>query len=269
MIKINANTKIAHLLKAHPDALEAIISIDSKFSKLRNPILRKVLAGRTSIAMASKMAGCKVTDFFSKLQPLGFEIDTETKAAVEERKSLPAFITTLNKNQIIDFDVREILASGKDPLNLILDKVKSVNAGEALKVINTFEPVPLIKMLEKQGFDVYADVISTDLVETYFYKKTDGAAIDVAPKAGANSGWDEVMKRFADKLVTVDVRELEMPQPMLTILGELEKLPTDSALFVYHKRIPVFLLPELSDRKLDYRIKEVTEGEVYLLIFKN
>lgn len=269
MIAINANTKIAHLLKAHPDAMETIISIDQKFDKLRNPLLRKLLAGRTSIAMASKMASCQVEDFFTKLKPLGFIIDTETKAIIEEKKELPGFIMTLTKNQIIDFDVRELLASGKDPLTLILDKVKSIQAGEALKVINTFEPVPLIKMLEKQGFDVYADTINTDLVETYFYKKSDKTTVEVAPKEGASNGWDDVMQRFIDKLVIVDVRELEMPQPMLSILGELDKLPSDQALYVYHKRLPVFLLPELADRNFDYRIKEISEGQVRLLIFKN
>lgn len=269
IIIINANTKIAQLLKGHPDALEAIISIDSKFSKLRNPLLRKLLARRTSISMASKIAGVQVTDFFDKLKPLGFEIDTATLPLIEEKTALPQFISQLTTAQIIDFDVRELLASGKDPLTLILDKVKSVKPGEALKVINTFEPVPLIKMLEKQGFDVYADLISNDLVETYFYKKSDSPPIDIAPKADAKTGFDEVFQRFKNKLVTIDVRELEMPQPMLTILAELEKLPADTALFVNHKRIPVFLLPELSDRNLDYRIQEISEGNVHLLIFRN
>ncbi len=269
MKSINANTKIAYLIKAHPDALEAIISIDSKFQKLRNPLLRKVLAGRTSIAMASKMAGCKVSDFFLKLKPLGFEIDTESLPANEEIKRLPPFITSLTKDQIIDFDVRDILASGKDPLNPILEKVKAVQTGQVLKIINTFEPVPLIKMLEKKGFTVYADVISNDLVETYFYKGSDKADIAVEPVENDGNGWEEVMQRFVNKLVTIDVRELEMPQPMLTILSELDKLSEEKALYVYHKRIPVFLLPELTDKKFDYRIKEISDGEVHLLIFRN
>lgn len=269
MKSINANTKIAYLIKGHPDAMEAIISIDSKFSKLRNPFLRKVLAGRTSIAMASKIAGCKVEDFFAKLQPLGFEIDSNTKVVVEEKKPLPAFITSLKKNQIIDLDVRGFLDEGKDPLSIILEKVKSIEAGEALKIINNFEPFPLIIMLQKQGFETYADNISDDLVETYFFKKSNDTSINVQPKAGASSGFEEILERFKDKIVTVDVRHLEMPQPMLTILGALETLAADQALFVYHKRIPVFLLPELAERKLDYRIQEVSEGEVQLLIFKN
>ena len=266
---INANTKIARILKEHPDALEVLISINPKFEKLRNPLLRKLLAGRTSIVMASKMAGCDVNDFFNKLKPLGFEINVANLPLEEKIKEIPVFITKLTKEQIIDFDVRDLLASGKDPLNLILDKIKTVQAGQALKIINTFEPVPLIKMLEKQNFAVYTDVISDNLIETFFYKQTDKNIIAVSPAANASKGWDEVMNKFKNKLVTVDVRELEMPQPMLTILSELDKLYEDEALHVYHKRIPVFLLPELTDRKFEYRIKEISDGNVHLLIYKN
>jgi hypothetical protein len=52
---INSQTKIAALLKHNPDALEAIVPLSPDFKKLRNPVLRKLMAGRTSIAMASKM----------------------------------------------------------------------------------------------------------------------------------------------------------------------------------------------------------------------
>ena len=77
------------------------------------------------------------------------------------------------------------------------------------------------------------------------------------------------MNRFKDKLVTIDVRALEMPLPMHTILEALNILPTDKALFVYHKRIPVFLLPELEEQQFSYRIKEISDAEVHLLIYKD
>ena len=60
-----------------------------------------------------------------------------------------------------------------------------------------------------------------------------------------------------------------MPLPMHTILEALETLPADKALFVYHKRIPVFLLPELEERKFSYRIKEISNAEVHLVIYKD
>ncbi|HUN15972.1 MAG TPA: hypothetical protein PK622_04145 [Saprospiraceae bacterium] len=55
---------------------------------------------------------------------------------------------------------------------------------------------------------------------------------------------------------------------MLTIIDKLESLNVDTALFVYHKRIPVFLLPELKEKKFNFLIKEIDNNEVHLLIFK-
>src|SRR5690606_31254055 len=93
---INERTKIAALLKHHPDALEAIVRLSPDFKKLRNPILRRLMAGRTSIAMASKIGGCKPEDFFQVLAPLGFEMDNAPvvpeENAVRENKPKPTYL---------------------------------------------------------------------------------------------------------------------------------------------------------------------------------
>lgn len=266
---INANTKISKLLKENPEAIEAIISINAKFEKLRNPLLRKLMAARTSIGMAAKIGGLDVETFYEKLKPLGFDIDTETQLENnQERPKLPAFLNALKPHQIVDFDVRPIIDAGKDPLSLIVDRVKKIPKGGALKIINSFEPTPLISLLKKQGFESYVDTIDENIIETYFYKTGD-ATIEINDEEKNDEGWDDLLQKFEEKTETVDVRHLEMPQPMMTILEAIEKLPDDHALFVYHKRIPVFLLPELKERKFDYRIKEEAPNEVRLLIFKD
>lgn len=268
MITINANTKISALLKQNPDALEAIIGISPKFIKLRNPLLRKLIAGRTSIAMASKIGGCRVDDFFNKLQPLGFTIDKVTVEADQEKNPVPDFLKNAEKEKMIELDVRPIIESGKDPLNIILKNVKQLQEGQVLNIVNSFEPTPLMHLLGKQGFESYAEAINDDLVHTYFHKRTDKPFLAADKKVPDVRDWDEIMNRFAGKLVTVDVRQLEMPLPMHTILDALDNLPADKALFVYHKRIPVFLLPELEERKFNFRIKEINDKEVHLLIYK-
>ncbi len=265
---IHANTKIAALIKQHPDALEAIISIHPMFEKLRNPILRKLMAGRASITMAAKMAGCTIQTFYEKLKPLGFEVDAAGIPEAAGKRDLPAFMKSLTKKQIVELDVRPLITSGTDPLNIITQKVKTIEPGQVLKIINIFEPVPLMRLLEKQGFVVYADVVNENLVETYFYKQTPAAGNVAAVEKDATKGWDEIFKNFVDKTQTIDVSAMDMPLPMITILEALDKLPADEALFVYHKRIPVFLLPELTEKKFDYRIKEISDGEVQMLIFK-
>jgi len=268
---INEQTKIAALLKHHPDALETIVSLSPDFKKLRNPLLRKLMAARTSISMAAKVGGVKPEDFFKALAPLGFEVDSRgvlPKEPGPQKSEMPGFVKSLPPDKIIPFDVRALLAGGNDPLRQIQQKVKKLKQGEALKIINTFEPVPLIKLLEKQGYQAYVNQINNNLVETWFYKSSDSPAPALEADTKTAGDWDEVMQHFVGNLQEIDVRHLEMPMPMMTILEKLETLPSGQALYVHHKRIPVFLLTELKDRHFEYRIKEVQEGEVYLLIFK-
>ena len=269
MMTINANTKIAAILKQHPDALEAIVSLSPRFNKLRNPLLRKLMASRTSINMAGKVAGCQVNDFFEKLKPLGFVADKTAAIEKEEMpEAAPSFLQYINEQEIVELDVRPVIESGKDPFNIITGKIKQLQNGEVLKLVNSFEPVPLIQIFSKQGFEYYVETINENLVNTYF-RKMPGTKTAEAPPEKTAGDWNELKKRFENNIVTIDVRHLEMPLPMMAILEALEKLPADDALFVYHKRIPMFLLPELAERKFDYRIKETGEGEVHLLIFKS
>ena len=80
--------------------------------------------------------------------------------------------------------------------------------------------------------------------------------------------WDDAIQRFDGKFQTVDVRNLEMPLPMISILEAIQQLEVGQALFVYHKRIPVYLLPELYEKGYSYATKEISENEIHLIIFK-
>lgn len=267
---ISPNTKISALIKGHPDALDAIVSITPKFEKLKNPLLRKLMAGRTTIAMAAKISGCGVEAFYEKLRPLGFEVDGSAEADDGRPHEVPTHLHQIATEDIRTLDVRPILADGKDPLKNIMQALKSVPANGALKVINTFEPTPLIRLLEKQGYQYFVDDEDGDRVETWFFKKDEQAgevSIDVGDVSPEK--FEDKLNEYADRLVEIDVRHLQMPQPMHTILETLETLPEEKALYVNHKRIPVFLLPELRDRGFDFRIKEISDGEVKLLIFKS
>lgn len=270
-MQINVNTKIATLIKAHPDALETIIALSPRFTKLRNPILRKVMAGRTSITMAAGLGGCTIEDFFRQLAPLGFTIDRLTPAVIEPEtvNEIPDFLKNLAPDRLVALDVRPLIESGKDPLGIIIEKLSGLQEQQVLKLINSFDPTPLKSLLGKKGFDSFTEKVNDGLVNTYFYKAGAQPLVVEKPDASATVGWEEILQRFSGKLVTVDVRQLEMPLPMHTILEALETLPTEKALFVYHKRIPVFLLPELQERNLSYRVKEISETEVHLLIYKD
>jgi hypothetical protein len=266
MKPINVRTKISYLLKESPGALEAIISISPKFNKLRNPILRKLMASRTSIANACKIGGCQVNDFFEKLKPLGFEIDETVAPETQEKAPRPEFMDHISAENLAVLDVRAMLDAGKDPFKLIMEKINNLKEKQVLQLINSFEPTPLIQILEKKNFQTYVEAIDPNLVHTYFFNPK-GVELASATTTNTQEDWALKLKKIGDNLATIDVRQLEAPLPMLTILDELEKLGPEKALYVYHKRIPVFLLPELREKNYDYLIKEISDGEVHLLIF--
>lgn len=180
---------------------------------------------------------------------------------------IPELLKTISPGQLVQLDVRPVLAGGTDPFHLIMEKISGLKEGQILEIINTFKPAPLMTVLQKQGFSSYAELINDQLVHTYFYKEPASAPTQSVNEPEGES-WDELMLRFADKLMILDVRELDMPQPMLTILGAVDALQEEQAIFVYHKKLPVFLLPELAERKLRYRINEISPGHVQVLIFR-
>jgi hypothetical protein len=52
----------------------------------------------------------------------------------------------------------------------------------------------------------------------------------------------------ADGIVHVDVRGLEPPEPMVTILRAIDSGEADNVLVAHLDREPIFLYPELDDR---------------------
>lgn len=266
MTTVNEHTKIGAILRESPAALDAIVSLSPHFEKLRNPVLRKLMANRTSIAMAAKLGGCKPLDFFQVLAPLGFSCDDRPQQQKPDLKPIPEFIKQLDTLQVQELDVRPVIDAGNDPLKLILDHISSLPAGAVLKIINHFEPTPLIQLLGKKGIQAYVDPAAENRVDTYFYKQQQNGA-ELTPTVESASDWHAVLQRYEGNFETIDVREMPAPWPMHSILNAVDSLPKGKALYVFHKRIPVFLLPELASRDFAFRVREVGPGEVHLLIY--
>jgi len=282
---INEKTKVSEVIKANKDSIEALAAIAEPLGKLRNPILRKVMASRVTLSETARMAGCSFEDMLEALKPLGFEFNPQAGGMEEtDTKDTPVWLKELSEEQIVNFDVRALLAGGTDPLKEIMAKFKEVKENQALCIIVNFKPVPLISLLGKKNVLTYTRMLSPTLFETYFYKapaddsgikKAEPVSSASAVKAGAiikdsETEFKAVCKRFPpENLQTTDVRALEMPGPMQTILACLAELPDGQALYVYHKRIPVYLLEDLSDKEFEVHICQLSDTDVRMLLFKS
>ncbi len=274
MTTIDRNTKISELIRVNSKSIDAIASIAKPLEKLKNPILRKIMASRVSIAEAAKMGGTTVEEFANVLAPLGFQFAHAENPAQLHKEKKPEWLTNAKPGDIRVFDVRPIIENGADPLKEILGQFKNVEAGKILSVINSFIPTPLIHLLKKEkAEDSFVETVSDQEFHTFFLKKNKETASsqtsDEQVMMHDERGFEEILNQFAPGHTReIDVRGLEMPGPMQTILSELETLPEGHALYINHKRVPVYLLEELADKKFEVHIHNVAESNVKMLIFR-
>lgn len=266
---INEDTKISVLLKYNIESINAITSISKNFDKLKIPILRKVLASRVTIKQAAKIGGTDIQTFYDKLKPLGFIVKEEQSQTPDIIKEVPEFYLHLNSGKVHDLDVRITLKEGKDPFNDIMTALEKLPNEFTLKIINTFEPTPLISILSKKGYEHHTINAGKALFYTYFKKNIVSTTMKkIIPTINKNSEMQDIINQFCGKIEKIDVRALEMPLPMSTILNKIATLNDDQLLYVHHKKVPQFLFPELAERGFKWYIHQIEEGDVKLLIYK-
>jgi len=269
---ITENTRISEIIKHDSRAIDVIASINKHFKKLKNPVLRKILAPRVSIADAAKIGGVPVCVLIDNLIKIGFEVDDDCACGEVENENKNKTTTekkVMKKENIIEMDVRPVLERGDDPFEAIMARLKTMKTGYTLKIINTFEPIPLLNILKKKGYIYLTERPEPGIVHTYLEKDEEGAGTQSKEKTKHTQlSFDTVFEEYKDRLHTIDVRDLEMPMPMVTILEELEKLEPGKALYVDHKKLPQYLLPELEDRNYKWVTREIEPGNVKMIIFK-
>ena len=271
-MNFNKNTRISTLIKENKQTIDVIASINKNFLKLKNPILRRVLAPRVSVSDAAKVGGVGIEVLIKKLEEIGFEFEgvksqkDKSQGKITDSLSVPKEIKNL-----VQLDVRPTLDSGEDPFDIIMKAIKVLKDDETLQIINTFEPIPLIRKLESKGYESRTVRPEDGIVHTFFKKNT-GKWVDneLEEKVKENpKSFDEQLALFGDNIKKIDVKDLEMPEPMVVILKEVETLKKGQALYVDHKKIPQFLLPELEQRGFEILFKEIDCNQTMLLIYKS
>ncbi len=268
---INGDTKISRIIRENKGSIDVLAKVAGPLGKLRNPVLRKALAGRTTLKQAAKIGGCDIRELAEALKPLGFVFAPDGNPEKAASDAPPDFVRNLEKYPKEVLDVRQDLAEGKDPLKKIMAATQKLPAGHVLELINTFEPTPLITMLEKKGYESYVQKAGPDEIRTWFRLKASVKGEepnDEAPETVTEEVFASRLNEFGEKAEHVNVSDLEMPMPMVTILEALENLPGEHVLVVQHRRIPVFLFNELRERNFNYLLYQGGEKDVRLLIYR-
>jgi hypothetical protein len=133
-----------------------------------------------------------------------------------------------------------------------------------LRLIASFEPVPLYDALGRQSFTAWAEQHAPDRWEVQFLKgETVHAPAAPVRQEPASLDWTAPTQN-----VTIDVSELVPPEPMIKILEALEMLPAGGRLLVRHLRRPMHLYPRLDEMGCRHETRELAPGRVEVLIQK-
>jgi len=263
---VNKDSKISKILNENEKAIDTIASVNKNFKKLQNPFLRKLFAPRVSISDAAKIGGTSSNEILAKLEAIGFKVEYSEP---NEDETIKDNDITMKKDKIVTLDVRPILETGTDPYHAIMDTLKTMSDDETLLIINTFEPVPLLNKLKSKGYKYEINRTNDNLVHTYLTKNEDiEKETEDTTEIGEKPTFEEMEIKYKGKMHEIDVRDLEMPLPMVTILQEIEKITDDDVLYVHHKRLPQYLLPELKTRGWVYVNKEIDNDNMKFIIYK-
>lgn len=186
-----------------------------------------------------------------------------TATATTPSAPRPAALDAIAPDKLVELDVREELRNGREPFSLIMAARQRLPQGGALAVRAIFEPVPLYKVMGKQGFEHYTERLGDEDWRVWFYPSTQTAA---APTADAPVVAGPPDEETDPGVVVLDVREMEPPEPMVLTLEALETLPPGGTLLQINVRVPRFLLPLLEERGFSYEIRQQAPDLVRVFI---
>jgi uncharacterized protein (DUF2249 family) len=168
----------------------------------------------------------------------------------------------------VTLDVREDIKHGREPFSKIMRAVAALKEDQDLLLIAPFEPAPLFKVLEQQGFSHHSTPADSGDWEVLFTRGSSKPAATVAAasksaspaRSGACSG---------TPTVEVDARGLEPPQPLVRILEALTALPRGARLRARTDRRPVHLHAKLEERGFVGETEEQEDGSFVTYVRRN
>ena len=172
---ITGKTKVKEALDKFPELKEILLEISPKFSKLNNPLIYKTVAKWATfndVAKIGRISICLV------LHKLNARIGKEEELI----KIFPECIDYMDdnvekENEVVPKDFNIITFDTTKREDYFLPELKkiinSLKEKDAVKVISTFDPIPLKRMVESLGITHNTKEINPDYYETYIYKKPD------------------------------------------------------------------------------------------------
>ncbi len=159
-------------------------------------------------------------------------------------------------------DVRPLLKAGVEPFQANMGAVEGLAPGQSLILIAPFKPVPLFAVMERKGFAAKAEPLDEGNWQVLFSPVGEEVpGLQISDNAGSPDDWPEPSQYL-------DCSDMAPPQPMVSILAEVENMEMGEVLFALLQREPLFLFPELEKRGHQWVGNSDETGQAYRIMIR-
>jgi hypothetical protein len=280
---IRATDKLQTLFERDERLIDVIASHSPQLAKLRHSPMRKVMARVTTVAQAARLCKVPTGDLLRELNAaIGIDTDAGASGAEDSETQHVDSPAMPPLEGAVELDVRDELSRGGEPFSRIMAAVAALAPDGVLHLRAPFEPVPLLAVMSRRGFDSRTERHADDDWSVWFFRSGKPATA-AKPEHTANhppaeaevfaatedaSEPDGRAQNHAASEIWLDVRDMEPPEPLVRTLEAIESMPAGSVLVQRNLRVPQFLLPMLTQRGFQYAIDETPEQEVHVRIWR-
>ena len=166
---ITPKTKVLQLIEAYPELEDVLVGYAPAFKKLKNPALRKTVAKIATLQQAAAIGNVKVEDLINHLRKeVGQDLFTGDSGAVYTTQRPNWFSEEIIEKE---FDAKEMLAAGEQPVNQVIADLNGMNNGKIYKLIAPFLPAPLIDKASSLDLKHWVEKLDDQNFNIYFYKE--------------------------------------------------------------------------------------------------
>ena len=196
---VTSKMTVKEALKINERMLEAFVWLAPEFERLRNPALRKLMAGRVCVEQAARIGGIPLTEALYVLNLAAGADETVLtreltnlkpdcfKSREENPPHKPRELAGLrDTDPLVHFvDVMPQARRAEDPQPAIMRELNALrSAEEVLLVRHPFDPIPLRDLLLRRGYASWAEERRPHEWYIYFFRPHAGAGA-VAMRARA------------------------------------------------------------------------------------
>ena len=168
-LMITPQSKILQVIEAYPQLEDVLISYVPAFKKLKNPVLRNTVARVTTLQQVASIGDVKVGDLINKLRKeVGQEMVSGQIDTAYNFSQPDWFDEKLVEKE---FDAREMLSNGEQPVNQVMADLKSMTSRTIYILIAPFLPAPVIDKAASLEIAHWVEKKAEDLFLIYFLIK--------------------------------------------------------------------------------------------------